>query len=86
MIEVKNIKFGIHDILIPEQEQLKIKIATSKYKKTKSGIYSEGDFKWYSYGNGPFRFVREYEEFGYGQPSFRYEDVIAVADIKKELL
>lgn len=84
-MNIVNVRFGIHDTLTPEQEELKVKIAMSKYKRTKNGIYTDGDFKWYSCGNEPFRFVREYEEFGYDQPSFRYEDVIAVGDTIGEL-
>ena len=84
-MNIVNVRFGIHDTLTPEQEELKNEIAMSKYKRTKSGIYTDGNFKWYSCGGEPFRFVREYEEFDYGQPSFRYEDVIAVGDTIGEL-
>lgn len=84
-MNIVNVRFGIHDTLTSEQEELKNEIAMSKYKRTKSGIYTDGNFKWYSCGGEPFRFVREYEEFDYGQPSFRYEDVIAVGDTIGEL-
>ena len=84
-MNIIGIKFYLFATSTPEQEELKEKISSSKYKRTETGIYENGDFKWYSCASGPFRFVREYEEFGYGQPSSRYEEVIAVGDSIEEL-
>ena len=86
MINVEKMRFDLF-LRSDEDEKTMEKVRQHKYMKTKSGVYeTQHNSCWYSCSGSPLRFVRQTEEIDGVGTVFHYEDVIAVANTREELL